>query len=76
MALMKTYKCDRCGKTYHITEEDHNNVKYLVKDMNSRTTLYEGDRVSNASGGILDLCPRCNLELEQFMNEKHEISLL
>lgn len=53
--MSKAYKCDRCGKLYE-------SYKYQ-----KTSEFFNITRTPNISGNCLDLCPKCNAELQSWV---------
>jgi hypothetical protein len=60
---MKAYKCDRCGKLYE-------------KYKNQGTSQFFNITCNPCtSGNLLDLCPKCNAELQEWVaNYKEQVA--
>ena len=57
---MKAYKCDRCGKLF----ERYKNQ--------GTSEFFNITRNPNFSNDYLDLCPKCNAELQEWVANKKE----
>ena len=51
--MSKAYKCDRCGKLYGPYKKNSNSLHITPNP--------------NCTGGCLDLCPKCNAELQSWV---------
>lgn len=59
---MKAYKCDRCGKLFE---------KY---EGQGTSNFFNVTRTPNISCCCLDLCPKCNAELQEWVaNGKEQV---
>lgn len=60
---MKAYKCDRCGKLFE---------KYKGQGTSDFLNITRNPNISNY---CLDLCPKCNTELQEWAaNDKEQIA--